>query len=405
MSNQVEYRLQMWYYENDKRHFYKEKLVLNTNLSYSVMTANIISLLLLGTLYFANKQRMSYERDMKIVQMMMAITAISNVADCCVFYISDAGIFSRIILYLSGSWLFLGNILIGYTWARFLTTHLSIPFSNTRKKVYMSGGLIGCILLIINLFYPLVFYYDENGYNRGPAYMVFLIFALLYILDSLYLYAECRKKAGTMKLFPVQVFLGPIAIGLIVQYLFLETAITWTSLAVSIAGVMTALKNEMIFLDRLTGLYNRVYLEFLQKQACRKKNVWVAGIMIDLNGFKQINDNYGHSEGDVALIIVADLLRKSFSEYGVVTRYAGDESVVMLNTTDEQFIQELIEHAKNNFTEENEKNDKPYQLSASMGYAISNLSDETIDDFMNRIDKEMYQDKLAYYESNDRRKK
>lgn len=43
---------------------------------------------------------------------------------------------------------------------------------------------------------------------------------------------------------------------------------------VAIAGVMTALKNELIFVDRLTGLYNRVYLEFLQKQACKKKGVW-----------------------------------------------------------------------------------------------------------------------------------
>lgn len=167
---------------------------------------------------------------------------------------------------------------------------------------------------------------------------------------------------------------------------------------------MTALKNEIIFVDRLTGLYNRVYLEFLQKQACKKKGVWVSGIMIDLNGFKQINDNYGHSEGDAALIIVADLLRKSFSEYGIVTRYAGDEFVVMLNTTDEQFIPELIERAKKNFQEENQTNDKSYQLSASMGYAVSNLVVETMDDFMNRIDKQMYQDKLVYYENHNRRK-
>ena len=68
----------------------------------------------------------------------------------------------------------------------------------------------------------------------------------------------------------------------------------------SVAGVLTALKNEIIFLDGLTGLHNRMYLEFLQKQAYKKKNVWVSGIMIDLNGFKQINDLYGHSEGDAA---------------------------------------------------------------------------------------------------------
>lgn len=379
---------------------------MNTNLSFSVLTANLISLLLLGTLYFGNKQRMESDRDMHIVMQMMGITAVSNVADCCVFYLNgSAGTFTKIIILLSGSWLFMGNVLIGYTWAQFITTHMNIPFSDTRRKIYRCGGLIAALLLIANVFYPLVFSAENGVYKRGPVYSVFLIFAFLYILDSLYLYARCRKKVGTLKLFPVQAFLTPVAIGVVVQFLFIDVPITWTSIAIAIAGVMTALKNEMIFKDGLTGLYNRVYLEFLQKQACKKNGVWVSGIMIDLNSFKQINDNYGHSEGDNALIIAADLLRKSFSEYGVVTRYAGDEFIVMLNTTDEQLIQSLIESAKNNFEKENETNDKPYQLSASMGYAVSNLSAETVDDFMNRIDKQMYQDKLAYYEKNDYRKR
>lgn len=379
---------------------------MNTNLSFSVLTANIISLLLIGTLYFSNRQRISHDRDMRIVLRMMGITAISNVADCLVFYLdSSSGTFVRVLVFLSGSWLFLGNLLIGYTWARFIMTHMDIPFTDTRRKIYRIGGLIAGILLIINIFYPVVFSNKDGVYQRGPAYSIFLIFAVFYIADSLYLYAGCRKKVGTLKLFPVQVFLVPIVFGVVIQALFVEIAITWTSIAVAIAGVMTALKNEIIFVDRLTGLYNRVYLEFLQKQAYREKDVRVSGIMIDLNDFKQINDNYGHSEGDTALIIAADLLRKSFSEYGVVTRYAGDEFVVMLNTTDEQLIKNLIERAKKNFEDENKTNDKPYQLSASMGYGVSNLSDETMDDFMSRIDKRMYQDKAAYYENNERRKR
>ena len=375
---------------------------MNTNLSFSVLTANFISLLLIGTLYLSNRQRMNQERDMQIVVRMMAITAISNVADCCVFYLNgSSGILLKILVFLSGSWIFLGNVLIGYTWAQFLMTHLNIPFTMKRKKVYRLGGIVACVLLIANVFYPLVFSVKNGEYQRGPVYSMFLLFAILYILDSLYLYFKCRKKVGTLKLFPVQVFLIPIAIGVIVQAFFVEIAITWTSIAIAIAGVMTALKNEIIFLDGLTGLYNRVYLEFLQKQAYKKKNVWVSGIMVDLNKFKKINDNYGHSEGDTALIIVADLLRKSFSEYGVVTRYAGDEFVVMLNTTDELFVRRLIKRAKRNFEEENETNDKPYKLSASMGYAISDLRAETIADFMNRIDQKMYQDKLAYYKENN----
>ena len=57
---------------------------MNTNLSFSVLTANMISLLLIGTLYFSNRQRMNNDRDMQIILRMMGITVISNVADCCV---------------------------------------------------------------------------------------------------------------------------------------------------------------------------------------------------------------------------------------------------------------------------------------------------------------------------------
>lgn len=377
---------------------------MDMNLSFSVLTANIISILLIGTLYLANRQKAEYDRDMRLLQQMMVTIGIANISDCCVYYLAgSSNIVIKVLVFLSGSGLFLGNVMIGYLWAKFIMVHMNIPFSDIRRNIYRTIGLISIVLLVINIFYPLVFSVSDGRYQRGFAYIIFLIFAAFYILDSLYLYVKRVKKNGSLKLFPVHIFLIPVILGVVIQAFFIEIAITWTSIAISVAGIMTALKNEIIFTDCLTGLYNREYLEFLHKRACNKKDCWVSGIMIDLNGFKQINDNYGHAEGDLALCIVADLLLKSFSEYGVVTRYAGDEFVIMLNTTDDQLIQKIIKSAKKNFVTENEKNDKPYQLSASMGYAITNLSNETIDDFMNRIDEQMYQDKMKYYEHNDRR--
>lgn len=377
---------------------------MDMNLSFSVLTANIISILLIGTLYLANRQKAEYDRDMRLLQQMMVTIGIANISDSCVYYLAgSSNIVIKVLVFLSGSGLFLGNVMIGYLWAKFIMVHMNIPFSDIRRNIYRTIGLISIVLLVINIFYPLVFSVSDGRYQRGFAYIIFLIFAAFYILDSLYLYVKRVKKIGSLKLFPVHIFLIPVILGVVIQAFFVEIAITWTSIAISVAGIMTALKNEIIFTDCLTGLYNRVYLEFLHKRACNKKDCWVSGIMIDLNGFKQINDNYGHAEGDLALCIVADLLRKSFSEYGVVTRYAGDEFVIMLNTTDDQLIQKIIKSAKKNFVTENEKNDKLYQLSASMGYAITNLSNETIDDFMNRIDEQMYQDKMKYYEHNDRR--
>lgn len=377
---------------------------MDMNLSFSVLTANIISILLIGTLYLANRQKAEYDRDMRLLQQMMVTIGIANISDCCVYYLAgSSNIVIKVLVFLSGSGLFLGNVMIGYLWAKFIMVHMNIPFSDIRRNIYRTIGLISIVLLVINIFYPLVFSVSDGRYQRGFAYIIFLIFAAFYILDSLYLYVKRVKKNGSLKLFPVHIFLIPVILGVVIQAFFVEIAITWTSIAISVAGIMTALKNEIIFTDCLTGLYNREYLEFLHKRACNKKDCWVSGIMIDLNGFKQINDNYGHAEGDLALCIVADLLLKLFSEYGVVTRYAGDEFVIMLNTTDDQLIQKIIKSAKKNFVTENEKNDKPYQLSASMGYAITNLSNETIDDFMNRIDEQMYQDKMKYYEHNDRR--
>lgn len=377
---------------------------MDMNLSFSVLTANIISILLIGTLYLANRQKAEYDRDMRLLQQMMVTIGIANISDCCVYYLAgSSNIVIKVLVFLSGSGLFLGNVMIGYLWAKFIMVHMNIPFSDIRRNIYRTIGLISIVLLVINIFYPLVFSVSDGRYQRGFAYIIFLIFAAFYILDSLYLYIKRVKKNDSLKLFPVHIFLIPVILGVVIQAFFVEIAITWTSIAISVAGIMTALKNEIIFTDCLTGLYNREYLEFLHKRACNKKDCWVSGIMIDLNGFKQINDNYGHAEGDLALCIVADLLLKSFSEYGVVTRYAGDEFVIMLNTTDDQLIQKIIKSAKKNFVTENEKNDKLYQLSASMGYAITNLSNETIDDFMNRIDEQMYQDKMKYYEHNDRR--
>lgn len=377
---------------------------MDMNLSFSVLTADIISILLIGTLYLANRQKAEYDRDMRLLQQMMVTIGIANISDSCVYYLAgSSNIVIKVLVFLSGSGLFLGNVMIGYLWAKFIMVHMNIPFSDIRRNIYRTIGLISIVLLVINIFYPLVFSVSDGRYQRGFAYIIFLIFAAFYILDSLYLYVKRIKKNGSLKLFPVHIFLIPVILGVVIQAFFVEIAITWTSIAISVAGIMTALKNEIIFTDCLTGLYNRVYLEFLHKRACNKKDCWVSGIMIDLNGFKQINDNYGHAEGDLALCIVADLLRKSFSEYGVVIRYAGDEFVIMLNTTDDQLIRKIIKSAKKNFVTENEKSDKPYQLSASMGYAITNLSNETIDDFMNRIDEQMYQDKMKYYEHNDRR--
>lgn len=168
---------------------------MDMNLSFSVLTADIVSILLLVTLNLANKQKAEYTRDMQLIQQMMVIIGIANISDSCVYYFAgSSNIVIKVLVFLSGSWLFLGNVMFGYTWAKFLMTHMNIPFSDIRRKLYQIIGLISIVLLVLNIFYPLVFFVSDGSYKRGHAYFIFLIFACFYIVDSMYLYGNRVKK-------------------------------------------------------------------------------------------------------------------------------------------------------------------------------------------------------------------
>lgn len=63
---------------------------MDMNLSFSVLTANIISILLIGTLYLANRQKAEYDRDMRLLQQMNGNYRVANISDCCVYYLAGS---------------------------------------------------------------------------------------------------------------------------------------------------------------------------------------------------------------------------------------------------------------------------------------------------------------------------
>ncbi len=85
--------------------------------------------------------------------------------------------------------------------------------------------------------------------------------------------------------------------------------------------------------DSLTGLFNRRYMEetFLREiDRVIRKNQQLAVIMVDIDGFKVINDTYGHIIGDNVLIRIADLLAKSIRSSDIACRFGGDEFVLIM---------------------------------------------------------------------------
>jgi diguanylate cyclase (GGDEF)-like protein len=90
---------------------------------------------------------------------------------------------------------------------------------------------------------------------------------------------------------------------------------------------------DLAYIDDLTSLHNRRFLNTtLSKEIAKmkKEKEKLSLFMMDCDGFKEINDKHGHLNGDRVLIGIADILRKTIGEEGIVARYAGDEFTIVL---------------------------------------------------------------------------
>ncbi|GAB4358498.1 MAG: diguanylate cyclase [Gammaproteobacteria bacterium] len=152
--------------------------------------------------------------------------------------------------------------------------------------------------------------------------------------------------------------------------------------------------------DELTGLANRRHLmrraeeEFLRAQRSgeAKKVATRAGcILIDLDHFKKVNDTYGHQAGDQVLREVAKRLHRVVRRYDVVGRYGGEEFLIVTPNSDFETTQTIAQRARGIIREEPfQFLDKSSPLTASIGFAITEPSDENVEEVIKRADEGLY---------------
>ena len=377
----------------------------------SIYVANIIGIILLAVMIVCNLWRLQSKThaNMNLLAMMF-LTLLSCIADPISYTMKGLpGVLPKIAVYVTSTWLFAANMLAVFCWNRFLAYYLNGSISKVSRRLLNATVSIGLLILVINFFYPIVFSInEENLYSREKFYSFFLIIDYLLVINSLFTYYKSKRNGGILKFFPIWVYIVPILMGGVVQSLFYGISVVPTSIAISIAGILASLQNEMIYRDALTGVFNRAYLDYkLNKFAKRPNKQRITGLMLDLNGFKKINDDFGHSVGDEALIATTRLLQKAVGSHGLVIRYAGDEFIVLINTQDDSETQTHIDRIQRLFEKYNQENKKPYKLSASIGSHKLNLKEESVDTFINTIDSRMYENKKAFYATNrvlDRRK-
>lgn len=155
--------------------------------------------------------------------------------------------------------------------------------------------------------------------------------------------------------------------------------------------------HELSYTDELTKLKNRRGFFILAEQQLKLSNRNQQGIYMlytDIDNFKEINDTFGHKEGDKVLKEIARILRENYRTSDIISRIGGDEFVVIPIQTSRSGVNVVIERFQNALALHNEKIKRNYDISVSTGVAYYDpISPCSLDELLSKADKTMYRDK------------
>ena len=351
-----------------------------------------ILMILLTSSYLVRQRRQDSDN---LFTAMIIITASSCIMEMITFIFDGADFAGvRLVNLLTNSWLYLSNVFVSASWYIYVDLRLYHDEKRIRKHWYKSGfpAIAAIIGILCNLKFQFLFSIDENAvYHRRPLGYAYYAVTFGYLLASIIKRHRYNKLYGKNTFFPIFMFLTPIFIGATVQFLFYGLSIGWCCTAMGLTGIYMSLQNELSYIDPLTKLYNRNYLDHIIGEISRK-STHAGGIMIDLDYFKAINDNFGHAAGDEALIDAALIIRKSIPEKAIPVRFAGDEFIIIMQNADESQMISIRDHLKKSITAFNQEAKKPYQLSFSIGYSLYQPGSPA-DTFLGEMDNQMYEEK------------
>ena len=127
---------------------------------------------------------------------------------------------------------------------------------------------------------------------------------------------------------------------------------------------------QMAMIDELTGIANRRGFSMLAQQSLNllmRQGHSGTLVFLDLDGFKDINDKYGHAEGDAALATFVKALQKNLRDSDVFARHGGDEFVVLLADTTAESAQLLIDRFRVSLDDINRQSTRGYKIEFSCG--------------------------------------
>ena len=367
-----------------------------------ILMANGLTVLMMWFLLLCRrKNRESLHVGDKIYDGMAIVNLLGALSETIAFLVDGKQfIGSRQINYVSNSICFIGTVSIGLLWCLYVELRIYRNYKRIFKKArfVMFPWVVEVIMVLCNLLGTGIMFKISEGniYQRAAGAIVGYISLIIYYAYSIYLVHQSKKQGMNLNFFPVIYFVGPCFAGVLIQFLFYGITSSWVLVAVALIFVQMQSYAENLYMDELSGLYNRRYLNAVLTERKITIGKSLYGIMMDVNDFKYINDNFGHSMGDKAICTLGNILLRSIPDGGIAIRYAGDEFIVLLSGVDTERVLATMDEINHNLSQFNESKIEPFTLSVSMGYAEFGAGDDT-EAFLMHMDEKMYEEKRKYH--------
>lgn len=295
--------------------------------------------------------------------------------------------------------LYLCTPLLAFLWALYVQSQL-FHDAKALKVLIIAYGIPIAICAMLTLSTPLtnlMFYFDQNHiYHRGPWYPLLAVLSILPLFTSAGSVLAHRKRITRKSTLMFIVFSIVSLLSAVAQVLFYGLTVIWSSISIAILLTYTSVQNDQVFLDHLTGVFNRRQMDIHIADRVRlaRQGRALSCILLDINHFKAVNDSLGHVAGDDALKDASFILQSSIRKGDFLARYGGDEFVILTDIDDEDALRMLLLRIHENTRQFNASELRPYRIRFSAGSAVYRPdSGWDAQEFISHVDSLMYQDK------------
>lgn len=374
---------------------HKETELIMINIPEILVANGTGAFLVLFLLLYRIRIAQTNQFDEKAYNFMLIVTFIATINETLSFIIdARPGFIFHILQYISNTISSSDSSIIGYCWCLFVEYHIHRNFKRIKKKsrILAVPLIIATILIFINLLGTGIIFdiSKENVYTRGPMNFILYIFVFVYYIESIYTVQKAKNDSILVEFFPIYYFVVPCMIGTIIQGLFFGIAVGWLCVAIAFILIYIEFQISNSFIDDLSGLYNRKYMNHYLNKLQNNKTKHVYGFLLDVNDFKVINDTYGHLSGDRAIIHIGKILQNTVGNGCVAIRMGGDEFVIFAILKSNEEALALKKRIEQNVRQFNIHSKEPFHLSFSIGIAKYNGN---IDTFLSAMDDSMYEAK------------